>query len=232
MGVIVVGAGASRRMAGIDKVFTPLLGLPLIVHAVETFLASPIVGAMVIVLAPDKVELGRAIAKERGWGDRTTLCAGGQRRQDSVRLGLKQLASSPWVAVHDAARPCIDAELLERGVEAARETGAAVAAVPAKDTIKTVSEELLVVDTPPRNALWMVQTPQVFRYDLLVEAHRSSEGPDTATDDASLVEAMGHKVKVYPGSYNNLKVTTSEDLAYAELHLKNRRASPSPSEVS
>lgn len=232
MGVIVVGAGASRRMAGIDKVFTPILGLPLIVHTVEAFLASPIVCAMVIVLAPHKVELGRTIAKERGWSDRTAVCAGGQRRQDSVRLGLNQLPPSPWVAVHDAARPCVDPGLLERGVDAARETGAAVAAVPAKDTIKIVSEEFLVVDTPPRDALWMAQTPQVFRYDLLVEAHRSSDGPDATTDDASLVEAMGHKVKVYLGSYENLKVTISEDLAYAELHLKSRRVSPSPSEVS
>ena len=223
VGLIVVAAGASSRMAGVDKIFTPVLGVPLIVHTVEAFESQPIVGDMVLVLSPDKVGLGRELARERRWAKVTPerVCQGGQRRQDSVRLGLEHLAPSYWVAVHDGARPCIGPDLLAQGIEAARETGAAVAAVPAKDTIKVVSPaNNLVEATPSRDTLWMVQTPQVFRYDLLMQAHRLGEMWETATDDAAMVERLGHKVKVFMGSHSNLKVTTPEDLAMAEILLR------------
>ena len=125
---------------------------------------------------------------------------------------------NPWIVVHDGARPCFGPDILERGLDAARETGAAVAAVPSKDTIKIVSPSHLVESTPLRDTLWMVQTPQVFRYDLLIQAHRTCE--KTVTDDASMVESLGHKVKVFMGSYSNIKVTTPEDLAVAEIFLR------------
>ena len=230
VGVIVVAAGESRRMGSVDKIFTPLLGLPLIAHTVEAFEACPSVSTMVLVLPAAKVELGRALAEERSWRKVTPdrICSGGTRRQDSVRLGLDLLpeAETRWVAVHDGARPCIGSDLLERGIEAAMETGAAVAAVPAKDTIKVVSSHGHVESTPPRDSLWTVQTPQVFRYELLLQAHRMSEAGDqqsSFTDDASMVEGLGHKVKVFMGSYSNLKVTTPEDLAIAELLLKMKK---------
>ena len=207
-------------MAGTDKIFTPLLGLPLIAHTVEALEAIPRVGEVVLVLTSHNVGLGQALAKERGWRKVASVCSGGARRQDSVRLGLERLPECPWVAVHDGARPCIEPELFERGIEAARETGAAVAAVPAQDTIKVVSPQGLVESTPPRDTLWMVQTPQIFRYELLHQAHRACQ--ETLTDDAAMVESLGHRVKVYMGSYSNLKVTTPEDLVLAEALLMRR----------
>ena len=220
IGVIVVAAGESSRMGGIDKIFQPLLGRPLISYTIGALQASPLVVEVVLVLSPDKVPIGRDLAAEADWGKVTSICAGGQRRQDSVRLGLERLAPCGWVAVHDGARPCVTPDLLERGLGEARETGAAVAAVPAKDTIKVVSPDGLVESTPPRDTLWLAQTPQIFRQDLLIEAHRS--GGDAFTDDASMVEALGHRVKVFMGSYDNLKVTTPEDLAIVELFLGKR----------
>lgn len=224
--MVVVAAGQSRRMSGVDKTFVPLLGLPLIAHTVELFESSALVEAVVVVLPPTKVDLGQALAKERGWRKATPdrVCAGGARRQDSVRIGLERIHRCDWVAVHDGARPCMEFEMLERGLEAARETGAAVAAVPARDTIKLVSGEGTVESTPPRDTLWMVQTPQVFRYDLLLQAHRSWN--KTVTDDASIMEGLGRKVKVFLGSYTNIKVTNPEDLAVAELYLNSRNKLP------
>jgi 2-C-methyl-D-erythritol 4-phosphate cytidylyltransferase len=122
------------------------------------------------------------------------------------------------VVIHDGARPLVTEELIERGLEAARETGAAAAAVPVKDTIKLVGEEGIVNQTPPRQNLWAVQTPQVFRADIINEAYLRAN--DDVTDDASLVEQLGYKVKLYPGSYDNIKITTPDDLALAEVLLR------------
>ncbi len=220
LGAIIVAAGESRRMSDIDKIFAPVLGLPLIVHTVEAFERCPLVRDIVLVLSPDNVGRGEALARERGWRKIVSVCQGGGRRQDSVNLGLERLPDgrNPWIAVHDGARPCVGPDLLERGLDAAQETGAAVAAVPSKDTIKVVSPSHLVESTPSRDTLWMVQTPQVFRYDLLLQAHRTCQ--KTVTDDASMVESLGRKVKVFMGSYGNLKVTTPEDLAVAEIFLR------------
>ena len=220
VGGIIVAAGESRRMAGADKIFTPILGLPLIAHTVEAFEACPLVSELVLVLSPGKVVLGQSLAKQRGWRKVISVCQGGPRRQDSVRLGLEQLPPFPWVIVHDGARPCVRPELLERGVRAAQDGVAAVAAVLAKDTIKVVSPLGIVEATLPRDGLWMAQTPQVFRRDLLLEAHRACQ--ETVTDDAAMVEGLGHRVKVFTGDYSNLKVTTPEDLAVAEVILKAR----------
>ena len=178
-------------MAGIDKIFTPLLGIPLITHSVESFEAHPMVGAVVLVLPPDNVAQGQSLARQRGWQKLAAVCPGGPRRQDSVRLGIERLTPLPWVAVHDGARPCAGPDMLERGVEAARETGAAVAAVPAKDTIKVVSSDGLVMDTPPRDGLWMVQTPQVFRYELLLQAHREAPKERAVTERLRIGRSHG-----------------------------------------
>jgi 2-C-methyl-D-erythritol 4-phosphate cytidylyltransferase len=142
---------------------------------------------------------------------------GGRRRQDSVREGLKA-GGCDWVVVHDGARPLVTPQLIEAGLAAAQETGAAVCALPAQDTVKRVDEEGRVVRTLDRRRLWLVQTPQVFRYDMLLDAHERSRQP--ATDDAALVERLGQEVRVFPGSPRNLKVTTPDDLALAEALLK------------
>jgi 2-C-methyl-D-erythritol 4-phosphate cytidylyltransferase len=144
----------------------------------------------------------------------SAVCPGGPRRRDSVRLGLEALGECRWVVVHDGARPLVTAALIEAGLAAAAETGAAIAAVPLADTLKDVAEDGLIRRTLDRRNLWAAQTPQVFDYDLLREAHRLAEGD--ATDDAALVEALGRRVKVFPGSPRNLKVTTAADLALAQ----------------
>ncbi|MFH1015911.1 MAG: 2-C-methyl-D-erythritol 4-phosphate cytidylyltransferase, partial [Chloroflexota bacterium] len=143
---------------------------------------------------------------------------GGERRQDSVAAGLKLTGKCDWVVIHDGARPFVTIDLIERGLEAAKETGAAIAAVPVTDTIKEAGEDSIVRQTLPRQNLWAVQTPQVFRIDIITEAYRRARGD--VTDDAMLVEQMGHKVKVFMGSYDNIKITTPEDLALAEVLVK------------
>lgn len=218
--MVVVAAGRSTRMGGVDKTFATVLGAPLIAHTLDQIEAFPPVAEIVLVLAADSLEQGRELVRSRGYRKVVEVCSGGERRQDSVRNGLEQLSPCDWVMVHDGARPCLDQEILERGMAAAATCGAAVAGMPVKDTIKLVSEELLVTDTPDRSRLWAAQTPQIFRYSLLLEAHR--DHAQTVTDDASMVEGLGHPVKMFEGSYENLKVTTAEDLVLAEAFLRAR----------
>ena len=205
-------------MGGVDKTFAPLLGAPLIAHTVERFETHPAISEIALVLAAESVERGRELAASRGWRKVTQVCAGGARRQDSVYNGLTALSPRELVMAHDGARPCVDAATLERGIRAAAEHGAAVAGTPVKDTIKRVSPELVVEETPERARLWTAQTPQVFRYDLLLEAHRRCEGD--FTDDAAMVESLGHPVRMFEGTYENIKVTTAGDLVVAEAFLR------------
>lgn len=220
VGAIVVAAGSSRRMGGVDKIFTPIAGKPLLAYTIDVFLKCPSVDQVVVVLSEDKLEEGNRLAKKNRWPKVLQLCSGGERRQDSVRRGLEQLNGCQWVVIHDGARPCLGADLIERGLEEANESGAAIAAVPVKETIKVVSPDRVVEETPHRERLWAVQTPQVFRFDIIDEAHRRAEGE--APDDATLVERLGYRVKVYPGSDSNIKVTTPEDLALAEAILRGK----------
>jgi len=205
-------------MGGIDKVFARLNGTPLLARTVDAFEKCPLIDDVVVVLARKSLSQGRKLARECGWRKVVAVCPGGPRRQDSVKEGLSRLANCQWVVIHDGARPCVDASLIERGLAAARESGAAVAGVPVRDTIKIVSRRRLVQQTPARQCLWAAQTPQVFRYDLITQAYGESSAD--VTDDASLVEQLGHKVEVFMGSYQNIKVTTPEDLAIADLFLR------------
>lgn len=220
VGAVVVAAGMSSRMGGVDKIFAPLLGLPLIAFTLDQLESFPPVTEVALVLNPDSQERGWELVRLRGYHKVQRICPGGLRRQDSVRRGLESLSPCQWVIVHDGARPCLDQAILRRGLAAAAELGAAVAGVAVKDTIKVVSAQEFVVNTPDRKTLWAAQTPQVFRYDLLWEAHRRCTQP--VTDDAAMVESLGHPVKMFLGSYGNLKVTTSEDLALAEAVLRSR----------
>jgi len=215
---IVAAAGRSLRMGGPDKLFAPLGGRPLLAHTLAAFQDCPAVDRVVLVLAAESLAQGLALAEEEGFSKIRTVCPGGRRRQDSVREGLEVLGSCAWVVVHDGARPLVTPRLIEEGLAAAQETGAAVCALPAQDTVKRVDAQGRVLRTLDRRRLWLIQTPQVFRYDILRQAHKRSRRP--ATDDAALVERLGHRVQVYPGSPRNLKVTTPEDLALAEALLR------------
>ena len=220
LGVVVVAAGKSTRMNGVDKVFTPILGVPLVAYSLDQLESFPAVAEIVLVLSPDSLDLGRELLGNRGYQKVSHVCPGGERRQDSVRRGLEQLSNCRWVIIHDGARPCLDQEMLQRGLTAVEECGAAVAGVPVKDTIKKVSPQGQVTGTPDRDRLWAAQTPQIFEYALIWDAHQQCTHP--VTDDAAMVESLGHPVKMFLGSYENLKVTTPEDLAVAESYLKPR----------
>ncbi|OGO24451.1 MAG: 2-C-methyl-D-erythritol 4-phosphate cytidylyltransferase [Chloroflexi bacterium RBG_16_50_9] len=214
---IIVAAGESRRMGGIDKVTALLGGQPLLLRATRPFQECPLIQQIVVVVSGENEDRCRLLVTGEEWSKVTDVCLGGKRRQDSVAAGLKRLKDCDWVVIHDGARPLITIDLIERGLEAARETGAAAAAVPVTDTIKVVDDKEIVHQTLLRESLRAVQTPQVFRFNIITEAHQA--GSDV-TDDASLVEQLGYKVKLYPGSYDNIKVTTPEDLALAEVLLR------------
>jgi len=206
-------------MGGIDKIFAPLWGKPLLAHCIDVFERCPSIDQLVIVVSENKLEEGRRLVREHDWCKVVDVCLGGAKRQDSVREGLKRLSGCQWVVIHDGARPCLGVDLIEQGLEEAQDSGAAIAAIPVKDTLKVVSDAF-VVETPLRDSLWAVQTPQVFRFDIINEAYRKAQGE--VTDDATLVEQLGYRVKVYPGSDSNIKVTTPEDLSLAETILKSR----------
>ena len=220
VGAIIAAAGASSRMGGVDKTLAPLGGEPLIARTVEVFERSPLVGSVVLMVAAGSVEPVRALAAERGWSKVAGVRAGGQRRQDTVRLGLEALAECDWVVVHDGARPLMGAALIADGLAAAAATGAAVPALPAVETVKRVAAGGRVVETLERGELVIAQTPQVFRRDLLERAHREVTGE--VTDDAAMVERLGAEVRVFAGDPANMKVTTPLDLAVAEALLAAR----------
>ena len=225
VGAIVVAAGRSLRMGGVDKITALLLGKPLVLYSLEAFEASPHVSAVVLVVSEDNLEACRRIVEEHALRKVVDVRVGAGRRQDSVRVGLDGMPDPGWTIVHDGARPCVDAATISRGVFAARRHGAAIAAVPVKDTIKSAARDRRVVKTIDRDGLWAAQTPQVFRTALLREAHESLDGD--FTDDAAMVEALGGTVTLFTGAYDNVKVTTPEDLAVAEVVLARRAGATS-----
>lgn len=218
-GAVVVGAGSSQRL-GADKVFLPLAGKPLLAWSVDVCQNCELLSQIVIVLNESNLDSGRNLVAERGWSKVVGVCLGGERRQDSVRQGLKELKRCDWVVIHDGARPFLTLDLIRDGLEAARGTGATTAAVPVKDTIKVGDDNEMVRETLHRQRLWAVQTPQVFRFDIITRAH--GQVTDEVTDDATLAERLGYEVKLYMGSYHNIKITTPEDLALAEIVVKDR----------
>ncbi|MBT4513174.1 MAG: 2-C-methyl-D-erythritol 4-phosphate cytidylyltransferase [Chloroflexi bacterium] len=220
IGAIIVAAGKSERMNGIDKLFTLLDGKPLLAKVIEVFQECDSIDEIIVVLGQENLERTQQMTSQNGWSKVSSQCLGGARRQDSVNEGLKRLNNCQWVIIHDGARPLVTSDIIMKGLAEAHGIGAAVAAVPVKDTIKMTSEEGFVRDTPLRDNLWAVQTPQVFRSDLIIQAH--SQITEEVTDDATMVEKLGHEVKLYMGSYQNIKITTPEDLALAEIILRNK----------
>lgn len=221
---IVVAAGSGQRMGGTPKAFLPVLGLPLIAHPLHALQDVLEIAAIVLVLPEGLLDRGRALALELGAGKVVSVCAGGATRRDSVRAGLSAAPHSRWTVVHDGARPCLTPMLVLQGLDAARGTGAAIAAVPLQDTIKEVGPGGGVVRTLERSRLYAAQTPQVFATELLRRAHDEAP-PGPFTDDASLFEALGWPVHVYPGDPANIKVTTPDDVILAEAILRKRGVS-------
>ena len=221
VGAIIVGAGRGERMGGVDKVFVPLGGRPLLTYSLDAFQDSPLIDRIALVLGSANIDSGRALVAAGRWGKVGAIILGGARRQDSVRAGVAALDGCELVAVHDAARPFLTADLIARGIAAARTHGAAIAAMPVKETIKRVSADGLIAHTPPRDELWAAQTPQIVGRDALARAFAQLDADGrTVTDEAAAIEAGGEPVAVFRGAYTNIKVTTPEDLLLATAILE------------
>jgi len=218
---IVVAAGKSERMGGIDKLFVEIGGRPLLHHTLAAFEGCEAINHIMLVLSLEAAPAALELLKTGRFQKVDGTCVGGARRQDSVRAGLTALRACEWVVIHDAARPLVTTPLIEDGIAAAQETGAATAGLPVSDTLKEVGSDETVLWTVARENLWAAQTPQVFRYELLSRAHDRDDLE--ASDDAGLVEQIGGRVRIYRGAETNIKVTTPEDLAVVEAFLMRRR---------
>jgi 2-C-methyl-D-erythritol 4-phosphate cytidylyltransferase/2-C-methyl-D-erythritol 2,4-cyclodiphosphate synthase len=214
-------------MGGKDKQLSMLRGLPVFTHSLRVMQQSQQVDHICVVFADHNIAAGReAIANA---DDRKIVCVttGGSRRQDSVRIGIEALQAAgvdfEWLLIHDGARPFIDEAMIARGLVAAQATGATVASVPLKDTVKQVAGEH-VTATPDRSTLRAVQTPQIFRASVLTSAHTAVTAD--VTDDASMVEQNGGDVTVFDGDYDNIKITTPGDMALAEAIYDRRAGQP------
>lgn len=219
---LVLGAGRGERLgAGEPKAFVLLAGRPLIVHAIEALLACPAIDHVVPVVPPATLERFDALRPRLTSAERVgPAVEGGARRQDSLRAGLTALGDCSLVAVHDAARPLVRGADVARVVEQAREVGAAILALPVRDTIKLVDAGR-IGETPARSRCWAAQTPQVLRREWLVEALDKAEREEfEATDEAQLVERLGLPVAVVEGRASNLKITVGADLLAAEAWLR------------
>ncbi len=219
--VIIPAAGQGKRMgAGKNKLLLELKGIPVFIHTLQVFERDEKCDGIVLAISPQDEEEFNILLKEHQIKKIKAIVYGGKERQDSVYHGLEAAGSEGIILVHDAARPFIDVPTIHKSVHVANEYGAAVVAVPVKDTIKRVLHDE-VVETVDRSSLWAIQTPQAFRISILKEAHQHAK--DTGflgTDEASLVERIQHPVKIVEGSYDNIKLTTKEDLYFAEAILK------------
>ena len=216
-------AGASRRMGGgVNKNFLKLMSEPILIRTLKTFSQVERVNFLIVVVAAQEVEtVEKLLSAEKNlkpW----RVVVGGSERQYSIANGLKLLPDAAQIIlVHDAARPLISARIINEVIDVAEKFGGAIAAVPSKDTIKVVDAEGFVRYTPPRRELVSVQTPQGFRREILLRAYAQAETENfLGTDDASLVERLGAKIKIVTGSYDNIKITTPEDLSVAESFLR------------
>ena len=204
----------------VKKPYLKLAQKPILAHTIQRFEQNSAVNAIFVIIdQADFSECRAAVLRPYPFTKVRGLVEGGETRQMSVYNGVRALSADvDFVIVHDGVRPFVTDEVIFACLTAADEYGAAVAAVPVKDTIKVVNEDSFIVETPVRDQLWAVQTPQVFRKSLLEEAHQVAQARQlTATDDASLVEQLGFPVKLVKGSYANLKITTPIDLQVAEV---------------
>lgn len=221
---IITAAGKGKRMGlGIKKPYITLGGKPILAHAVLPFEQSNIINSIIILTAKgDEDFCLKKIVKRFGFKKVIKVINGGKERQDSVMAGI-MAAGNGWdmVVVHDAVRPFVTKEAIEKIVKSADRHGAAILAAPVKDTIKQVSSGF-VKKTIKRDELWAVQTPQAFKFDMLKRAHEFAKRRGfIGTDDSILVERLGYKVAITNGSYDNIKITTPEDLVLGEAILKN-----------
>lgn len=233
---VVLAAGRGKRMGGdVAKQYRRLGGRPLLYYALRVFERSPLIDSIVLVVG-DEAQISfckKEIVDVYGFQKVDMLITGGKERYDSVWRALCAMQERPecregYVFIHDGARPAVTEEILQRCLDAAVRYGSGVAGMPAKDTIKLADEAGFALETPPRDRLWLIQTPQTFLFSLIHEAYRRMEETRQdwetegvrITDDAMVVETFtGQRVKLVEGSYENIKVTTPEDMVLAEAFL-------------
>jgi 2-C-methyl-D-erythritol 4-phosphate cytidylyltransferase len=221
---IIAAAGLGTRMGGpVNKHLLQLAGRPVLAHTLSTFQHCPAIDDVVLVGGQERLDAYQLLVQEYGFSKVRSIVRGGETRQESIANGLAALGDAEIVVVHDGARPLVSQHVIIMCVEQAKIHGAAIAAVPVKDTIKTGTPEGFVADTVPREGLWQVQTPQVFRTEILRRAQQAALGIFVATDDAMLVERLGLPVNIVQGDYSNIKITTSDDLAVAEYLLSHAK---------
>ena len=214
-GVVIVAAGTGSRMnMGINKQFIKLEGKEIIAYTIEKFYNNSNIEDIVVVVKEDESEFFKKEILDKYNFKNVKIANGGKERQDSVYNGLKLLDEKcDVVLIHDGARPFVSDKIIDKSIEEAKEHKAIVVGVPVKDTIKVIDNDKNIVDTPNRSVLWAVQTPQTFDYNILIDAYKDAfKNKFYGTDDAMLVERIGYKVKMLEGSYNNIKITTQEDL--------------------
>ena len=216
-GVVIVAAGSGSRMKrDINKQFIKLDGKEIIAYTIEKFYKSEDIDDIVIVIKENEEKYFiENIINKYGF-DNIKLAYGGKERQDSVYNGIKKLnRNCEIVLIHDGARPFVNEYIIKNSIKEAKENNAVVVGVPVKDTIKVVDSDGNIVDTPNRSLLWSVQTPQSFKYEIITRAYEYAYSNDYyGTDDAMLVEHIGYNVKMIQGSYDNIKITTEEDLHF------------------
>ncbi|MEK6790144.1 MAG: 2-C-methyl-D-erythritol 4-phosphate cytidylyltransferase [Deltaproteobacteria bacterium] len=222
---IIPSAGLGRRMGAGRKNYRLIFGKPVLAHTLYPFEACTLVDAVILVIRPDDRDYCvREVVGRYGFKKVCAIVDGGDERQDSVANGLAAIKDgTDIIVVHDGARPLITTDIIEAAINKAASQGAAIAAMPVKDTIKEASADGLVVRTFERRSLWAVQTPQVFKADILRRSHEAARKEGFyGTDEAALVERLGISVSIVAGSYENVKITTDQDLIVAEAILEKR----------
>jgi 2-C-methyl-D-erythritol 4-phosphate cytidylyltransferase len=225
VGVVIPAAGRGTRIGGAQKQFLEILGKPVLAYSLEVFEQSPLIDTIAVVTNRDSVPIVEELVRTGCYTKVKHIVEGGVQRQDSVWNGLRKIQSDniDIVAVHDAARPFVTGEIISRSVIAATQFGAAVVAVSSKDTIKITDGEHFIVNTPNRDNCWIIQTPQVFKNQLLVDAFNKAYADKYyGTDEACLAERLGVRVKIVEGSYENIKITTPEDVEIAQFIAQKR----------
>lgn len=210
----IIAAGGEGRRMGRPKQFIPLAGKPMLAWSIDAFKSVPAVSEIIVAVHKDNLAKVQALDVK--------VVEGGKERQDSIANALKLAArDSDIILIHDGARPMVTVEIIRACIKAASQQGAAVVGVPVKDTLKSVGDDSLIINTVERQGLWQVQTPQAFKADIVTRAYK--EAKLKATDDSRLIEDLGLKVKMVQGLAENIKVTTEEDLRIAEALLKMRQ---------
>jgi 2-C-methyl-D-erythritol 4-phosphate cytidylyltransferase len=228
---LVPAAGMGKRMgAEINKQYLLLAGKPIVAHTLQVLQDAPLIDDIHLIVPEAEIPYCREHVVERyGFTKVRSIVAGGPERQQSVMNGLQALSGADdddVILIHDGVRPFISLSILEKSVETARKRDGALVAVQVKDTVKIVADGV-VTETPARETLWLAQTPQVFRYSIIMAAHQIAAAERyLGTDDASLVEWMGKDVHIVLGDYRNIKITTPEDLVMAEAFLKENAPFP------